>query len=180
MLVSEQWQHGRRKCSVNSRCHSVCWVLTSQCHHQSSASNFCQKNIHAHSSIPAGTDVDAKVSSQHPRLMSEMKAWHSGIPHHWQRLHTIYCRTSITSLCGTCVQCPWSSHFRKEKSSPQETSQESIFENEQYVLWLTVFDCRTLCYVHIQLKLKKQQLKYHCLGPFVFLQHIKQEASNRV
>jgi len=74
-------------------------------------------------------------------------------------------RIGITGLCGTCVQCLCgSSHFRKEKSSLQETSQQSFTESEQQVLRLTVFDCRTLRYEYTTgtgTGTEKQRLKYH-------------------
>jgi len=55
-----------------------------------------------------------------------------------------------SGLCGACVQCLWSPHFTKEKSSLQETSEQSFSESEQQVLRLTVFDGRALHCVNIQ------------------------------
>jgi len=54
------------------------------------------------------------------------------LSHHCHHLHKIYWPTGITGLCGTCVVFSvWSSHFRKEKSSLQETSQQSVSESKQ-------------------------------------------------
>jgi len=39
--------------------------------------------------------------------------------------------TGITGLCGTCVQCLWSSHFRKEKASLPESNRQSVSGSEQ-------------------------------------------------
>ena len=61
-------------------------LLTS--HHQSSASNFCQRTFVPAQLLLAQTlTPKCCLTSQHARLMSEMTAWHFGIQrqltHHW-------------------------------------------------------------------------------------------------
>ena len=57
LLVSEQWQHGHRRCSGNVRCHSVCWPASA------TISKKLQTSIKRHSCTPTGTDVDAELLS---------------------------------------------------------------------------------------------------------------------
>jgi len=85
------------------------------------------------SAVCSSTDLLTPVGDNTP-VKSEMKAWHSGIPHqlshHWHgwQLAAAASQAYVERVFSVCV---WSSHFRKEKSSLQEASQHSFSESEQ-------------------------------------------------
>ena len=138
-------------------------LLTSQCHHHSSASNFCR----ARSSTAAGTDVDTEVlsyiSASHTYVGNEGLAfWNStsAFPSLAPFGQDLLAAPASRGLCGTCFQCLWSSHCRKEKSSLQETSQQRFWKRTISFtvdfIWLSNIVLRTYT---TETETERQQLK---------------------
>jgi len=72
----------KRRCSVNCRCHSVCWPASA-----TTTSQALQTSVaHDHVLLLAQTlTPKCCLTSQHPTLMSAHQ-----LSHHWHRLHKIY------------------------------------------------------------------------------------------